>query len=213
MLGCRRYNRRLRFGLPLRQCHGVHGLLVFAFGLLLGMLGQRIREQVTGYGRLIVFRHWLRDIQRAKFKLVDLASNIIRAEDGGRLAGPQIKNIVDGHIRRIRLLRCFVNRIAKQIRHLKVEWLCHWIVDTNEVRRHITELHAHGRRGQQELDIGRQAQQITIFPHHIRSIGRSKITDRGRAIAFYREHGVPFGHRFGLIGDVKAGVAIIGKGA
>ena len=84
MLGCRRYNRRLRFGLLLRQCHGVHGLLVFAFGLLLGMLGQRIREQITGYGRLIVFRHWLRDIQRAKFKLVDLASNIIRAEDGGR---------------------------------------------------------------------------------------------------------------------------------
>ena len=35
--------------------HGAHGLLVFAFGLLLGMLGQRIREQVTGYGRLIVF--------------------------------------------------------------------------------------------------------------------------------------------------------------
>ncbi|ESA53266.1 hypothetical protein HMPREF1233_0180, partial [Streptococcus pyogenes GA19700] len=132
------------------------------------MLGQRIREQITGYGRLIVFRHWLRDIQRAKFKLVDLASNIIRAEDGGRLAGPQIKNIVDGHIRRIRLLRCFVNRIAKQIRHLEVERLCHWIVDTNEVRRHIAELHAHGRRRQQELGIGRQAQQIAIFPHHIR---------------------------------------------
>ncbi len=66
--------------------------------------------------------------------------------------------------------------------------------------------------GEQELGIGRQAQQIAFpAPHTIHwSI---EDTDRGRAIAFYREHGVPFGHRFGLIGDVKAGVAIIGKGA
>ena len=63
VLGRGRYGRRLRLSLLLRQYHGVRGLLGFAFGLLLGMLGQRIREQVTGYGRLIVFRHGLRDIQ------------------------------------------------------------------------------------------------------------------------------------------------------
>ena len=157
--------RRLRRfdGFSLRAClrHEISGRL----GLLrltvrhgiFGLLGHRIGEQITRSGRLFRLGHGLGNVQTAEVEFVNLMTNAGGAERSGRLTGPQIQNVVNGHISGIRLLRCFIHRVAEQIRHRKLLLMLD-VIDTDEVRRNITELHAHRRGRQHKLGVNGQTQ-------------------------------------------------------
>ena len=168
-------------------------------GFLRGMLFRHgIREQVA---RSIVCDHvmlhqrngWQISIIRlvgtdgskrptlGKLHEINTIGDVACVEQCGRLAGTQVENIIDRHIRRIRLLRHLVgHRIGEQVgnrsRRLALG-LRHCLCDVSlEGDTHVTELQRHRRGGQLEILIHRQTHQLTIIGHYERTIGRIEIT-------------------------------------
>ena len=132
-------------------------------------------------------------------------------EHGRRLAGTQVKNLIDGHIRRIGfLMRDHRRRVVEQVRHGRALIRLRSI-HAFEIGRHVAELHAHRRVGKYIVVVFRQAHQLAVVADDVGAVGRIEIVQDGLAVTAYGELRMALRHGFGGILHLHTPRTVIGQ--
>ena len=171
--------------------------------LLFGLRHDRQRH------RSLLERERLECLMLRGIQFLGAMLHAIGLEHAGRLPGAQIQDVVHRHIGGIGFLPALPHGVVEQIGHGGLRLLRRLLLHPGEIHRHIAELHAHRRRGQQEIHVLRQAHQTAVVTHHIRAVGGRHVTHVGRAVLAHAEHGVTLGHRTGLIRHIDPRHAVI----